>query len=367
MQPTETMQFLAGMTRVKYVFVYPESGDLVLAGPAGDWIEDQDRRVVSTLSGEPVLQLDDLVVILRRMMQGAGAPFGCMINPTQEALARTQVFVSQSNKRSLPPGRSARLRWIEQLRSQMGKQNIEVFGLDPRTRAARVMVEADYRMKLVGMGLEESVPGIESYLDSIDVPRGQAPPPIEAVLRWWFTLDYEAVRATADRNAYAMRGQGVKVLSENEKLAADGTRIHTRKSEELNRKFAQSFTQHFEALCEKYRVYADLRNLFDLALVCALIREERLADKVGWHLTCFGDPGAFPVQTGPAPTLVETVVNHRLVNQVHILAGLSGGVLVDPGPMVARDAIEIESQGPLSYHLASSKPIDLAPAAWWWD
>ena len=36
-QPTEDMQVLAGLQRIQYVFVYPESGDLVLAGPAGDW------------------------------------------------------------------------------------------------------------------------------------------------------------------------------------------------------------------------------------------------------------------------------------------------------------------------------------------
>ena len=35
--PTEAMQVLAGLQRIQYVFVYPESGDLVLAGPAGDW------------------------------------------------------------------------------------------------------------------------------------------------------------------------------------------------------------------------------------------------------------------------------------------------------------------------------------------
>ena len=36
-QPSEEMQVLAGLQRIEYVFVYPESGDLVLAGPAGDW------------------------------------------------------------------------------------------------------------------------------------------------------------------------------------------------------------------------------------------------------------------------------------------------------------------------------------------
>ena len=35
--PTEAMQVLAGLCRIRYVFIYPESGNLVLAGPAGDW------------------------------------------------------------------------------------------------------------------------------------------------------------------------------------------------------------------------------------------------------------------------------------------------------------------------------------------
>ena len=43
-----SMLTLAGLQRVRYVFVYPESGDLVLAGPAGDWKVDADGRIVST-------------------------------------------------------------------------------------------------------------------------------------------------------------------------------------------------------------------------------------------------------------------------------------------------------------------------------
>ncbi len=110
------------------------------------------------------------------------------------------------------------------------------------------------------------------------------------VLRWWFTLNYDSVVASADRRAFALRGQGVKVESENERLSAEGRRIHTGQSEELNRKFASGFTEHFEALCRKYPIYAELRNLCDLALVCALVREEGLAEKAGWHMTCFARP-----------------------------------------------------------------------------
>ena len=364
--PTEVMQMLAGLQRIKYVFVYPESGDLVLAGPAGNWHTDRENRIVSSQSGQPVLRLDDLVVVLRQMTGGGQTRFGCLILPKQEALARLQDFLAQSGNSSRPGGRKE---WVEQLRTRLGMQDIEVYGIDPRTRAARVMVEADYRMKLVGMGIQEGVPGVESYLDLVKIPAGQAAPPM-GVLRWWFTLNYQAVQASRDRQAFAIRGQGVKVLSENELLTAEGKRVHTGESEPLNRRFAQSFTEHFAALCEKYPVYADLRNICDLALVGALIRAEDLGGQAGWHMTCFGDPEAYQVELGPAPKQVETVANYRVIrsgNKIHTLAGVSGGVRVDTVGLVSAGAIEIDRYGALDGRHSTAGPKDLSLEAWWWD
>ncbi len=364
-QPTEAMQLLAGLQRIEYVFVYPESGDIVLAGPAGDWRVDDENRVVSVESGGPVVRLDDLVVVLRHMMSGRDARFGCLITPRQESLARLQAVLGQP-KGKLIGRRSA---WLELLRSTLGEQDIDVYGLDPRTRAAQVMVEADYRMKLVGMGLEEGVPGVESYLDLVKIPAGQGPPPM-SVLRWWFTLNYDAVMATEERNAFAVRGQGVKVLSENELLTAQGQRVHTGRSEPLNRQFARSFTEHFDALCQKYPIYAELRNLCDLALVAALIREEDVAGKAGWHMTCFGSSGNYPVELGAAPKTVETVANCRVIrsgNKLHTIAHISGGVRVDPAALVAREAIEIDRYGVLDGKRSTAAAKALPDDPWWWD
>jgi hypothetical protein len=61
---TESMENLAGLREIRYVFVYPESHDLVIAGPAGSWSQDADGRVVGQ-DGKPVLQFDDLIVLLR--------------------------------------------------------------------------------------------------------------------------------------------------------------------------------------------------------------------------------------------------------------------------------------------------------------
>jgi len=360
---TETMEMLAGLRRIEYVFVYPDTGDLVLAGPAGDWQQADENRIVSTETGEPIVRLDDLVVVLRAMTTGRDMRFGCLIVPTQRGLEQFKAFAEESSK--TPLQRGTRNMWLAQLRGKLGKQDLEVYGIDPRTRVAGVMLEADYRMKLVGMGLEPGVPGVESYLDmarrSPEAAGGMA------VLRWWFTLNYDAVAATGDRDAFALRGPGAKVLSENELLEADGNRIHTGKSDDLNRQFAASFSQHFEDLCTVYPIYAELRNICDLALACALIREESLDEAAGWTMPYLGNPQGYAVRLGPMPRQVDSVVNHRTVGRGELIVGVSGGVRVDPNYLVQPSSIAADRDGKLASRREAVDLPDPTGDAWWWD
>jgi hypothetical protein len=202
-------------------------------------------------------------------------------------------------------------------------------------------------------------------LDSVRVPRGEAPPS-PAVLRWWFTLNDHDIHASEGRDAFELAGHGVRVQSENELLSALGQRVHTGKSEPLNQQFAQSFTEHFAALATKYPVYADLENIFDLALVGALIKSQDLSGRAGWHLTCFGDSSAYPVSLRAAPKTVETVINHRVINQVNIIAGVSGGVHVDPWHSVTAAAIEVDKAKLPGEHRYGA-PEAVPSSAWWWD
>lgn len=360
----EEMLVLAGLERVEYVLVYPETHDLVLAGPAGDWTLDAEERLVRTEGGRPVLRLDDLVLLLRHFATSPDGKFGCSITPTEEGLAKAQAFLKQSSGKPLKPGQ--RGKWLEQLRCALGAQTIEVFGIDPCSRTAHVMVEADYRMKLVGIGLEDGTIDVPSYLEMVQVPAGQAPPPMD-VLRWWFTLNYDDVLTSPNRDVFRLQGQGVQVLSENELLTATGQRVHTGKSDQLNQEFAHRFTEHFSDLAAKYPVYAELQNIFDVALVAALVKSEGLADRIEWHMLTFGDPDAFVLATGPMPKAVESVMNHRVVNKKHILAAVSGGVRVDPRKYVAAEAFQVDRKGSLGSEHSRSAPEAVARTAWWWD
>ena len=192
-----------------------------------------------------------------------------------------------------------------------------------------MLVEADYHMKLVGMGLAEGVDGVESYLKSIRLRPGESPPAM-SVLRWWFALNYKSIARSEANDAFEFVGQGVNVLSENEMLAAQGQRVHTGQSDPLNRQFAESFTDHFAELAKKYPVYGELRNIFDLAMAVAVIQSEGLAEKVGWKPTLLASGAKLRLPQGAVPREVETVINHRVINQRTILAGVSGGVMVAP-------------------------------------
>jgi hypothetical protein len=55
----DELQNLAGLTRVEYVFVDAEHGDLVLAGPADGWRVDEEGNVVSRGCGVAPVQHDD--------------------------------------------------------------------------------------------------------------------------------------------------------------------------------------------------------------------------------------------------------------------------------------------------------------------
>ncbi len=363
-RPTDEMLHLAGLEKIQYVFVYPDSGDLVLAGPAADWRIDREGRAVSRATGRPVLQLDDLVVVLRYLTSSPGGTFGCSIDPTPEGLARTKHFAEQSAATPLKP--SGRGAWLRKLQHQMGRQTISVNGIDPRTRVAQVLVEADYRMKLVGMGLEEGTVDVPSYLNLIQVGPGEAPPPMD-VLRWWFALKYDAVQATEGGDAFEILGPGVQVMSENELLTALGRRVHTGASDALNSEFAHRFTAHYAALAQKYPVYADLQNIFDLALVASLIQSQQLAERVNWHMLCFGDPQQYGVALGAAPQSVETVVNHRVINGRHVVAGVSGGVSVSPWQYTSAESIQSDDYGALKARRAQAEADELPVEAWWWD
>lgn len=362
------MQNLGGMYQVKYLMMYPETGDIVIAGPAGPWALNHENRPVNIQTGKPVLQLDDLVVCLRNAWENNGK-FGCSITPRRQNLAKTKQFIATTTL----SGKN----WSRELRNTLGQQDIEVFGIDPTTHAARVLVEADYRMKLLGMGLEESIPEVPSYFDRVKLAADGSVPPMD-VVRWWFTLNYDDIVSNENRTTFTFNGTGVKVLSETEFINDQGDRIHTGTSHGPTKGFARDFTKNFDELADKYPVYRQLKNVFDLALVANLIRHENLTGKTNWNRTFFASENegksklTYQVRTDKTASQVNSVLNEKFLKfrkqrstVKHHLVGISGGISYNVHDIL-NEKFALDTDGKLARSVESSAP-DADEIRWWWD
>lgn len=360
----ETMRRLGGLTRVQYVFVDPAAHELILAGAAEAWVYDSTGRPIGRESHRPLMDLDDLVTVLRTFAPGGEGVFGCSINPREANMKDVREFVAASNAAGpLSPGRIKP--WVNELQKRLGYQDVVVYGVPANTRVAQVLVEADYRMKLIGIDKLDGGPHIPSYFDLLKVSSSDRNQPLEA-LRWWMTMKYDTVLHSPDRQAFEIQGSSVLVQSENQFVTSQGKQVATGKSEPTNRLFAENFTRHYGELAKRDLVFADMQNMFDLALVAALLQHEKLTDQIGWHLGCFAADGAYRPANVPAPQVVESVVNHRMYNGKDIVVQVAGGVRGDVLAVV-RDKNKRRPSEQVAVTSQQSHPAKLPEGRWWWD
>jgi Protein of unknown function (DUF1598) len=360
----ETMQHLAGLTQVRYVFVYPDTQEVVIAGPAEGWKYDVTGRAVAHESGRPSLFLDDLVTVLRTFSPRGAGYFNCQILPREEGLRRIQQFVQDSNSRG-PIDASQVSAWTKRLQQELGLQDVDINGVPVESRIAQVIFEADYRLKLIGIGKLHAGHGIPSYFDILPKVGAVKTQKMDA-LRWWLSMKYDAVTHSPDRNVFQIEGSAVLCQSENEKISAQGQRVHTGTSEAANKIFAESFTDHYSELAADDPVFADLQNIFDLSLVAALLSDNRVPDRVGWDLGVFAAGGAYQPATFQPPKTIQSVVNHRVYNGKDIVVQVAGGV---DGRMrnVLEDRNVFREAGALASEKSKGRAPQLPEGRWWWD
>ena len=359
----ETMAQLAGLSQIKYVFAVPESNEIIIAGPAQGWQYNEQGQPVSVRDGQPTLQLDDLVTVLRTFARG-NADFGCSINTRDEGVKALKQFVEKSQAKG--PVSSAAVRpWVNQIQQKLGRQDVVVWGVPAESRVARVIVEADYRMKLIGINKLDAGKEIPGYFDLLPVAQQKVQPNMDA-LRWWLTIQCDAVMHSADRNTFEIQGSSVLCLSENQLITAEGKHVPTGQSEPTNRLFAQNFTANYAKLAKRDLVFADAQNIFNMALCSALIQNEDLRQKTGWNMGVFAPNGGYSPASYPVPTEVESVVNHRVYRGRDIVVQAAGGVRCDV-MSIAKDP-GLNKLAPQLEATAKVEQLQSAPVGrWWWD
>lgn len=355
--PNEEMQYLAGLQRIDFVFVFPETNDLVIAGPAGPFAPDPTGRVTGLNNGRAVLRLDDLMIAMRTAEKTSH--WGCSIDVVPERLAEMQKFLKQNSGAGTA---NAAQQKFQQMQKILGNHDVTVTGVPNDTHFAQVLVEADYHMKLIAIGLEDPhVPGIKSHFALIQ-PGGNT------LERWWFTPLYDAFQTSGDGLAFEFAGQRCQLLTQGEQADAAGRRSDAAFTRQSTQVFAKQFTEKFPELAKQMPVFSELQNLFDLAVLTALIKREGLAQKANWEPNLFLDDQRAPVLRGPVPKHTKTVLNMKMSNRGVAIALLSGGVVIDSQQILQKSAASMQISSEVSNRrVKESPPMSLEDKRWWWD
>ena len=359
---TEDIHTLAGLSQIKYLFMYPETGDIVIAGPAGDWAVDANGRTISQVNSRPTLNLDDLMVLTQTFGKSGIGGFVCTIDPKKDQIAAVQEY-TRKNRRGLTP-QSAKA-FTETLEQTLGLQNVFVQGVPHDSRIASVIVEADYRMKEIGIGRRQGPQGMKSYFDLLTRSEQRGSGSMDA-LRWWMAVGYDAVNTSPNGKVFELAGNAIQCLSENQIVNSDGNRQGTGKASRANAKFAQLFTKHLPALAEQDVVFADLENVFDLAMVSALVHSHGLADQVGWQPNEFAGRGDLKTESYEVPTELMTAAEFRVYDGRNVVIQVAGGVRAELS-QILRDKDDMVTVEELNAQSLKATPLGQQNGRWWWD
>jgi hypothetical protein len=360
----EEMLHLAGLTRITHLFYLPESRDIVLAGPAEGFFADPAGRVIGMETGQAILQLQDLIVALRAFAPGSPGTsmISCSIDPTADGLIRLREAQEQVQAVASSGRHPNSLEVVRAFRQALGMNEVTIKGVSPKTHFAQVMTEADYRMKLIGIGLEQPAVPMTTFIAKADVNNVAK----NALLRWYFQPNYDCVHVSADGTAMQLVGTGVKLVGEDERIGADGQRSGTKKSNRASQAFCESFTEKFGALAKVAPVFAELRNLMDLSIAAAYIHEKDWYQQSGWTAAFFGDESRSTVESNPAVRLVEPAVN--VIEKGNVTGyPMGGGVTIQPRIALSSEHLKVDTSGEIQKAKADVKIDGLGESQWWWD
>lgn len=344
------VRYLAGLTSVDYVLVDKENHDLILAGPAEPWELSETGSVVGTETGAAILQLEDLVVALRNVEHARAQGISCSIEPTAEGRQRLNAFLSRMKLR---PGQNPSV-FEAGMKQAFGPQQIKLTGIPATSRYACTLVAADYQMKRLAMAIEDSpVKGLPSYLQLSrnSSHTGNMNP------RWWMECEYESLSRNEEGTVWKLTGQGIKTMTEQDLIAADGTASGAEKVDQLAQKWASKMTENFESLAKEMPVFGDLQNLMDLTVASTLIVQEQLENRSGLDLAVLRDHEALAPPTFDAPQTIAP--------ECSFIKGRSGWVVTASGG-VSINAFQIvhdqQVDASLTDKIASSRT-----SSWWWN
>jgi hypothetical protein len=351
MELPDEVKFLAGLQRIQYVLVVPEEKDILLVGPGEGWKVNDQGDVVGVTTGRPVLQLEDLIVVFRSMQTARNEGISCSIDPTPGG--------RQSLDRFLKTQKVMRPDTLQGIQKALGPQEITLKGIPTDSHVARVLVAADYHMKRLAMNLEKApIANFPGFLDLLVAKKARLD---NMMPRWWLACNYEPLVRSEDSLTWELRGPGVKAMTEDDIIAADGTVTGSGRKSHVAEEWAKQMTAKYDALSEKNAIFGDLRNIMDVCVITALIDKENLIGKAGASFPLLtGKDDSYATLKWPTPKQLDTQCSFIKRGGEYVITA-SGGVQVDSYGVASRVTVNDD--------IAKVRPkaLNRSQATWWWN
>ena len=313
----DEIKYMGGIQRIEYLFVEPTTGDVVLAGPGDGWKLSELGDVVGVTNGRPVCHFEDLVVALRSAEQAnQGFGISVSIDPREQGIDQLKKLF---RKKGFEPEMQ------QEVEEAMGPQDISLTGLPATSRMAHVLVVADYHMKRLAMGFEDtSVDGMPSILELAQRGGNR----LNMSPRFWMECQYDSVRRTEDGLTWHLGGPGAKTLTESQILDKDGqvkeTTVHP-----IAKQWANNMTERFGELANAESIFADLQNVMDASVFGALIQQQGLLSQANLELPgIMGTDRRVDVSEWNVPKTVSSQCSFVRVKRSWMVT-VSGGIQVD--------------------------------------
>jgi hypothetical protein len=347
----EDVLCLGGLQEIRYVLVYPEQQDIVLAGFGEGWKLDKRGNIVGMTTGRPVILLDDLLTALRALGGNVRGPMSCSIDPTPEGIQRVSALARKLRDIGNPDTTASAVE------EHLGPQKITVAGVPETSHFARVMVAADYRMKRISMGLERApIAGLPAFLEFVRASgRGMS----NMLPRWWLEPDYPSLVRDEQGFSWEIRGGSVKAVAEVDFFDAQGKQHPSGKADPASQRWADLMTRRYAELALAEPVFGQLRNCMDVAVAAALIAKENLLAKAGVTLPQLTQSDGAPTVKLDAPRQVASKAT--LVKKGRSWMIAAGGVSINPWSIVEKTVTQRDVA------TVRTKAAARTPATWWWD
>lgn len=360
-RPDDAMRHLAGLQRIEHVYLRPTDEEIILAGPAEGLVRDQTGRALGRTTLRPTLTLDDLCIAMRAFAPDTTKRVfvGCTISPDALGLQRLAEFQQSIPNVVRPFEQASVARYVALgMQRSLGMSRVQAFGIPEDTRFAQKMIEADYRMKRIGIGREPKPRGMTTYVEALSHPR-------QGMLqRWWFVPEADSIEVSPDGLSYAFLGNRVRLRTEEYRISDEDPgqagRRGAQPASRAARAYATSFSKQYPEIAAAIPAFADLQNLIDLLVLAALLRRADVYQRWEWSAEELLDDSRYPISRVPVARRVAPLV--QAVWKGNRLIAPAGGVSIVPEELLDQ-AVVSDKPGPDD---PSARPPNTAEQ-WWWD